>query len=35
MKKIFYTLVSVAMAFAVVSCDEQYITYNGPEYMMF
>ena len=35
MKKIFYTLISMAMAFAVVSCDEQYITYQGPEYMMF
>lgn len=35
MKKIFYTLISVMMAVAVVSCDEQYVTYKGPEYMMF
>lgn len=35
MKKIFYILISVMMAVAVVSCDEQYVTYKGPEYMMF
>lgn len=35
MKKILYTLISVAAALGVVSCQEQYITYSGPEYMMF
>lgn len=35
MKKIFYSLISVAMALCVVSCSEKYIIYDGPEYMMF
>lgn len=35
MKKIFYSLISVAMSLCVMSCSEKYITYDGPEYMMF
>lgn len=35
MKKIVYSLISMVAALGVVSCDEQYITYGGPEYMMF
>lgn len=35
MKKIIYLIISAIAAFGVTSCDEQYITYSGPEYMMF
>lgn len=35
MKKILYSIISVAAAWGFVSCQEQYITYSGPEYMMF
>lgn len=35
MKKILYLIISVAAAWGFISCQEQYITYRGPEYMMF
>lgn len=35
MKKIFYSCVLVTLLSAVVSCDEQYVTYNDAEYVMF
>lgn len=35
MKRSLYTLIVMAMASVVVACDEHYITYQGPEYVMF
>ena len=35
MKKILYILMAVAVAAGVVSCKEQYVTYNDAEYLMF
>ncbi len=35
MKKILSIFISVAVALGAMSCNEQYITYDGPEYMMF
>lgn len=35
MKKILYILFAVLLSTAFVACDEEYITYSGPEYVMF
>lgn len=35
MKKILYIIISVAAAWGFTSCQEQYVTYSGPEYLMF
>lgn len=35
MKKLYYILIVALLSVGFVSCDEEYVTYSGPEYVMF